>query len=116
MTATTDDRGCPHTIGTKREEAMAPRTQREREQPELEESAAELIPVDRLTKRLAVAISRRALLTRTLAAAAATIGVQFLTVLPAAAVNCNYGCRGPCGTCNSYYPSCCSPNGQYCYN
>lgn len=69
--------------------------------------------LDRLTQRASLVLSRRVVLTGALGGIAASLGLNIVSPLQAAAQNCNT-CWGPCTYCNTCTAYCCDPSGFYC--
>ncbi len=72
--------------------------------------------LDRLTKVVAVKLSRRVFAGSVLFGGAATLAVQalgFAVPVAEAQTACN-SCCGPCGCASCSPGQCCSPNGQWC--
>jgi TAT (twin-arginine translocation) pathway signal sequence len=88
-----------------------------------DEQVDNLGAIDRITKKIAISISRRGFLKGALAAGAAALGIPFLEIQVAhAAYRCDRSgipcncCNGNCATCgNTSSITCYSPNGAYGY-
>lgn len=72
--------------------------------------------VDSIAKWTRRRLSRRDFAKRVVAVSIAAIGARMFEVTHGLArLGCNH-CVGPCETCYSQSPVCCSPNGSYCRN
>lgn len=72
--------------------------------------------LDRVTRTLAIGVSRRRLFkSAVLGGICTALGVPLLDPIPVVADSC-HTCSAPCGSCSSDTGTCCSPHGYYCWD